>query len=239
MSKHMLRLAAPKTYPILRKESKYIVKIGAGPHPKEQSLPLLVVLRDMLKIAHTQNEIKRILNDKKVIVDGKVRKNPKIPIGFMDIISLPILKHNYRVLFDRKGVLQLIKISDHEAKSKLCKIMDKTIIRDGKIQLNLHDGRNIIVNDQKFKSGDSILITLPDQKITKHLQLEREVMVYITDGKHVGETATIINFHPIPGSTEDTVLLKNETGGEFETLKKYVFVLGKEKSEIHITGEHK
>jgi small subunit ribosomal protein S4e len=234
MSKHLHRLAAPRNYPILRRIKHYIIKVGPGPHPKKASLPLLLVLRDMLKIADTQDEIRHILNDKKIIVDEKIRRNPKFPVGFMDTISF--LHHHYRLLFKHDGTIDLTKITDEEAKTKLCKIVDKTIIRKGKTQLNLHDGRNIIVNDGKYKAGDSIMITLPDQKITKHFPLEKHMLVYIIDGKHIGETAKLVDFHSMSGSTEDRVVL-DRAGEKFETLKKYVFVIGKEKPEIHI-GEH-
>lgn len=237
MSRHMHRLAAPKNYPILRKAAHYIIKVGPGPHPMESSLPLLVVLRDVLKIAGIQKEIKIILNEKKVLIDGKITRNPKLPVGFMDIVSLPLLKENFRVLFNKDSTLQFLKINDAEAKEKLCRIINKTIVKKGKIQLNLHDGKNIIVDDQKYKSGDSVLIKIPEQKITKHIPLEKNVLVYIIDGRHIGETAKVADFHQMTGSTDDRVALVDDTGKKFETLKKYIFVIGKEKPEINIGGE--
>jgi len=238
MSKHMHRIAAPRNYPILRKTAHYVIKLSPGPHPKKASLPLLVVLRDVLKVGYTQKEIKHILNDKKVLVDGKVRKSMKFPVGFMDLLSLPLLKENFRVLFNKDSSLHFMKINEAESKLKLCKVMDKTLLSKGKTQLNLHDGRNIIVDDKKYKSGDSVLITVPEQKITKHLPLEKDMLVYIIDGKHVGETAKLVDFRSMAGSTADRVMLNSHAGEKFETLKKYVFVIGKEKPEIHIGGEH-
>lgn len=237
MSRHMHRLAAPKNYPILRKTAHYVIKVGPGPHPKKMSLPLMIVLRDVLKVGHIQSEIKHILNDGKVIVDGKLRKSPKFPVGFMDVISVPLLKENFRIVFNKDSSLNFLKIKEHEAKMKLCKIMKKTMLHKGKTQLNLHDGRNLIVDDKKYKSGDSVLITLPEQKITKHLPLEKDMLVYITDGKHIGETAKLVDFHSMAGSTEDRVVLHSHSGEKFETLKKYIFVIGKEKPELHIGGE--
>ena len=36
-------------------------------------------------------------------VDGRVRKDPKFPLGLMDVFSIPRIKKNYRVLIDVKG----------------------------------------------------------------------------------------------------------------------------------------
>ena len=36
-------------------------------------------------------------------IDGRVRTNPKFPLGLMDVLSFPKLKKNYRCLIDVKG----------------------------------------------------------------------------------------------------------------------------------------
>ncbi|MEM3973016.1 MAG: S4 domain-containing protein, partial [Ignisphaera sp.] len=88
-SKHLKRLAAPWFWPILRKEYKWVVKPSPGPHPIDRSLPLLVVIRDVLGLAETAREAKRIIFDGKVYIDGVVRKDYKFPVGVMDTISIP------------------------------------------------------------------------------------------------------------------------------------------------------
>jgi small subunit ribosomal protein S4e len=233
MSGHLQRLAAPRNYPILRKTAHYVIKTAAGPHTKKMSLPLLLILRDILRIADTQHEIKQILNGRKVLVDGVPRTDMKFPVGLMDVLAFPQVKESYRILLNHDGTLKLSKITDKESKLKLCKILNKTAVRKGKIQLNLHDGRNLIVDDKKYKTSDTILISLPDQKVSKHYPLEKESNVFITDGKHVGEAAKIVDMHRMAGSTEDRVVLENQNG-KFETLKRYVFVIGKEQPEVQI-----
>ncbi len=237
MSKHLHRIAAPKKYPILKKVAHYVIKVSPGPHPKRDSLPLLLILRDLLRLTKNAKESKKLLNSRKVLVDKKVRKDPKFPVGLMDVISIPDLNQNFRVVFDNHGKVRLIEIDEKEAGLKLCKIMDKKLIKKGKIQLNLHDGRNILVDDQKYKSGDSILISLPKQEIKLHLPFEKGMLVYIVDGTHIGEMAKITEFRPMPGSNPDRVLLENVNGETFETLKKYIFIIGKEKPEINLSGE--
>lgn len=236
MSKHLHRIASPKIYPILKKASHYVVKLNPGPHPKDKSLPLMLILRDLLKITKTAKESKRVLNLSKVKIDQKVRKEGKFPVGLMDVVT--ILDKNYRFIFDNKGKVKLIEISEKEANTKPCKIKYKKIVKGGKIQLNLHDGRTVLVDDNKYKPGDTIVIELPGQKIKEHLPFGKGMLVYISDGKHIGEMAKVVEFKPMPGSNPDKVMLSttnNET--TFETLKKYTFVIGKEKPEINLSGE--
>jgi small subunit ribosomal protein S4e len=155
----------------------------------------------------------------------------------MDVISIPTLEQNYRILFGTDGRIKLIRIPNENAKFKLCKILDKIKIKNGKIQLNLHDGRNIITDNESLKTGDTLKILLPDQKILKHIALEKGVKVMITNGKHIGEIAVLDELKPQPGSKQDRVLLTGENGEKFETLKGYVFVIGKEHSEIKLKEE--
>jgi len=48
-----------------------------------------------------------------------VRRDPKFPLGLMDIITVTKTKNNYRVLYDVKGRFKLVKISKDEAKVSL------------------------------------------------------------------------------------------------------------------------
>ena len=59
-------------------------------------------------------------------------------------------------------------VNEKESSLKLCKIKGKNLMK-GKINLNLHDGRNIITDNKEIKVGDSVLIELPAQKINQHL----------------------------------------------------------------------
>ena len=234
---HLKRIAAPKRYHILRKASVYLMKTIPGAHKKDNSLPLAVLLRDSLRLINTSREAKRILNDNKVLIDQKARRELRLPVGLMDVVSIPSLEQNFRILFGTDGRVKLIKITQENAKFKLCKILNKTRITNGKLQLNLHDGRNIITEDTSIKTGDTLKIALPDQKVLKHIALEKGVKVMITNGKHIGEIAVLDEFKPQPGSKQDRVVLTAENGENFETLKNYVFVIGKEHSEIKLSEE--
>ena len=111
--KHLKRYKAPKSWPIHPKEDTWTVKPSAGSHSINDSIPLTLVIRDVLKLADNSREAKRIINSGNVLVDGRVVKDYKFPVGFMDIIEIPKTGESYRVLLDRKGRLQLNLIDDN------------------------------------------------------------------------------------------------------------------------------
>ena len=87
---HTKRIAVSKSVPVHDKKSKeWIANTNPGPHGKNKSMPLVVLLREVLEVADNSKEVKIILMDRKVLVDGIARTDHKFPIGFMDIISMP------------------------------------------------------------------------------------------------------------------------------------------------------
>ena len=77
MSKHLKRLAAPRTVRLHRKEHTWTIKSSPGPHPLEESIPLGLIVRDYLKLCDTYKEVKSIIAGGDVLIDGKSRKNHK------------------------------------------------------------------------------------------------------------------------------------------------------------------
>jgi len=71
---HLKRLAAPEFWPIPKKKYTWVFSPSPGPHKKEECIPLAIVVRDILKLAETGKEAKRIIKAGEVIVDGKVRR---------------------------------------------------------------------------------------------------------------------------------------------------------------------
>ena len=191
MSKHLKRLKAPRTISIHRKEKTWTIKSSPGPHPLEKSIPLGLIIRDYLNLCDSYREAKRAVAGGDVLVDGIKRKNHSFPCGFMDVISIPKLKKNYRILYDQNGKLTLVSIPDKDAGWKLCRIENKTILKDKKIQLNLHDGRNIIIKKDEYKTGDVLKIAQKDNKITDVYKFDKGTISMIIGGSHIGELANI------------------------------------------------
>jgi small subunit ribosomal protein S4e len=194
----------------------------------ERSVPLLLIVRDYLGYADTARGARKIISSGEVMVDGVVRSDPKFPCGLMDVISIPKIKENYRVLIDSRGILRIMPISLEEAKWKLCRIEKKTVIKGGKTQLNLHDGRNIIVED-KYKTGYVLKISIPDQEILDVLPFEKGNVAMITGGRHTGEIGEIESMEITRSSKPNVVNLSG-----FSTTKPHVFPVGKDKPLIKL-----
>jgi small subunit ribosomal protein S4e len=238
MEKHQKRIAAPRSWRIERKTAFWTVKPRPGPHPGDKSMPLLLVVRDMLKLADNSKETKRILNEGNVVVNGRVRKDHKFPVGIFDILSFPAIKANYMVFLDKKGKLSLVEIGESEASEKLCRVNGKRMIKEGKIQLNLHDGGNILPGEDlsgEIKTHDSVIVSLESNEIVQHFAYKEGSKVMVIGGKHSAQTGEIEEIRITRSPESNVVRIKPLNGGgeeSFETIDDYVFVVGEEKIEI-------
>ena len=136
---HLKRLKVPRTWSIPRKSRTWITKPNPGPHKIENSLPLNVILRDILKYAKTTKEVKSILNKKDILIDKIPRKDHKIPVGLFDILEIPRINERFIILLDRKGRIHPIKITEKQAEIKYSKIIDKKVLKGNKVQINLYN----------------------------------------------------------------------------------------------------
>jgi small subunit ribosomal protein S4e len=232
MSKHLKRLNAPRTLNIHRKELKWTVKASPGPHPLEDSIPLGLIVRDYLELVDNLREANRIIANSEILVDGVKRKSHKFSCGFMDIISIPKMKNDYRILFNNRGKLTLVPIASKDASWKLCRIENKTIVKGKQIQLNLHDGNNQIVKKDEYKTGDVLKIAFKDKKINEIYKFEKGTVSMIIGGSHIGEVANIEDIEIIPSSKPNVVKVKGKT--DFSTIQDYVFPIGKAKPVIEL-----
>ena len=63
---------------------------STGPHKLRESLPLVIFLRNRLKYALTNTEVTKILMQRNIKVDGKVRTDINYPSGFMGKFLVPV-----------------------------------------------------------------------------------------------------------------------------------------------------
>ncbi len=215
-----------------KKVKKWAVSPRPGPHKKFESIPLQVIVRDILKVADTGTEARGIIKKGEILVDGKKRKDHAYPAGLFDVIVIPALKQVYRIVPIAKG-LGLVKIPDGESNVKICKIKNKTVVRKGKVQLNLHDGRNILV-DNKYKVGDSILIELPTNKINAHIPLSKNSIGVIYSGKNSGKVGIVKEILAGKFRQPKRVMCDIE-GSEIEVNEDSFIVVGKEKPLISLS----
>lgn len=233
MTFRLKRMAAPRSWPISRKGTKWVTRTAPGPHPQDESIPVEAVLRDILHIASTAREARILLREGKVSVDGKVVKDPARGLGIMDVLSLAApLSQNYRVLKNRLGKLHLLPIPAPEAKSKLARIRSKTTVKGGKVALTLHDGRNVVVEAKsEYRTGDTLHIAVPDQKILTRLALGPDMLTYISGGSHVGELARVDRVEVVAATQPNRVHFKEG----FSTVRDYAFVVGEKAPLLKIS----
>jgi len=224
LKKHLKRLPAPRSWSIPRKTDFWIVRPSPGPHGIAESVPLGSILRDMLKVCDTAREARRILNGRGVLVDGRVVTDPKFPVGLMDVLSLHETKSHYRMLVDPRGRMTLVGIEDGDSKWKLCRVEDKTTVRGGKTQLNLHDGRNLLLAKDAYKTGATLKIQVPGQKVVEQYELSKGAPVLVTAGQHVGQVAHVDEVQRTRNPRANIVTFKEG----FSTEIGKVFVVGKE-----------
>ncbi len=206
-----------------RKERKFIAR-PKGSFRMEMGMPLITILEEVLHLVETRNEGKRVLNSKEIIVNGIRRKDEKFMVGLMDVLSIKDIGKNFRMLLDANGILRLVPVTGAEASVRPCKITAKKSIAGGKIQLALHDGRTCL-GEAAYANGDTVVLSIPEGKITQHFKLEKGSHAYLIGGSNVGQTGTI---EAISG---DKVTVKIG-GNAAEAARRFVFVIGKDKPMV-------
>ncbi len=220
---HLKRYSIPKYWKVGKKEKKFVVCPRPGPHKKSECIPLLILIRDVLKIAETAKEAGKIIKSGEVLVDKKPRKDPNYPVGLMDVVEIPGIKKHYRIVVDRHGLLPE-EITPAQADKKLCRIQNKRNVKGGIIQLNLHDGRCILTSKDVYRPNDSLLIELPSQKILKHYKFEKNSPAIIVSGKNIGVKGKVKEVFERKSVLESSRVVLQTKNGEIETVKEYVLV---------------
>ena len=241
--KHLKRKPAPRFWPIHRKELVWTVKPKPGPHSIPHCIPLALIIRDILGLAETRKEAKTIISQGKIRVDGKIQREEGFPIGLMDVISIPAIEKAYRVLPSEKGLV-LHSIDVDEAEFKLCRIENKSIVKGGHVQLNLHDGRSVLVqlNDPRnpeedvYKTLDILKISIPNQEILERTNLAKGVPAIIFGGKNIGRHGNIAAFEKRPSQKRRNLLatIEDKDGNRFQTTIDLVFAVGNKKPWISL-----
>lgn len=184
---HLKRHAVPKSWPIRRKGTAFVVGSNLG---SSDSLPVLIILRDVLKVAQNRKEAKKMIHMKSVLLNGKQIRDEKDGVLLFDVITLVPSKKNYRLTMLKNEKFGMEEIKESEADTKIAKIINKKVLKGKKIQLNLSDGRNFL-SSIKCRVNDSVLINLKGKKIEKCLPLEEKSEVIVFAGKHSGQKGKI------------------------------------------------
>jgi small subunit ribosomal protein S4e len=242
---HLKRKPAPKMWPIHRKEAVWTVMPKPGPHSISRSLPLALIVRDMLKFAKTAKEAKNIISHGKILVDGKVRRDERFLVGLMDVVSIPDAKKSYRVLPSGNGLF-LHPIGADDGAFKLCRIENKTSVKGGNVNLNLHDGSSSMIavgdsqtpEEDKYHTLDVLKLGIPHRELLECAKLTSGAPAIVIGGKNMGKygKVTIIEEQTDKKRRDLLVTLKDMNGNQFQTILNFVFILGDTEPSISLPG---
>lgn len=235
------RRPAPSFWPIQRKKFTWVVKPSPGPHSVEECLPLAVVLRDILGFAKSEKEAKTIVSQEKILIDGEVRREDRFPVGLMDVISIPDADKYYCVLPSEDG-LMIHPVSKDEASFKLCRIENKKMLENGQVQLNLHDGTNLLVkvadpkNPQEdiYETLDTLKLSIPDKQILEQIKMKEKNCAIITGGKNAGKFGKVAEIEKATGKKRRMALVtvEDDAGNQYQTILNLIFTIGQTKPLI-------
>ena len=223
--KHLKKLNAPHHWMLSKLSGKYAPKVSPGPHSTRASMPLIVLLRNRLRYALNGKEASIITMQRLVKVDGKVRTDTGYPAGFQDVVSLDKTNEHFRLLYDVKGRFAVHRITEQEAKFKLCRVRSRATQRKGVPYIVTHDGRTLRYCDPDYKVNDTIKIDLKTGKAVGHIRFEVGNLAMITGGHNMGRVGVVMHRDRHPGSF-DIVHLKDANGHTFATRLSNVFIIG-------------
>jgi len=184
---HLKREKTPKLWPIKRKGTAYVVRSNFN---LRNGIPILILLRDLLKIARNRKEIRKAIQKKQIMLNDRIISDEKNCALLFDTITIIPSQKNYRIALSEKGKFRLEEITKSKMHYKIAKVVNKKILKGKKMQLNLSDGYNIL-SETKCNINDSILINLEKKKIEKCLPLKEKAKILIFSGKHIGQKGII------------------------------------------------
>ena len=252
----MKRMYAPSHWCLEKLKGVYATRPSAGPHKLRECIPLTVLLQNRLKYALSgQDAIKICRNrDGNIKIDNKIRRDPRFPLGFMDVVQIPKTGENFRILYDIKGRFQPVRIDAKEAGFKLCRVKRKCMGKNKIPYIVTHDGRTIRFPNPEIKKNDTVQVSLAlfyllssfilylilfaffqlnleTGEIDKVVKFENGANVFVTGGNNIGRVGQLMHVEHHPGSYE-IVHIKDANGNSFATRLSNVFTVGEGKKAL-------
>ena len=181
---HLKRMKVSMKWPVARKGNMFVVRPSGE---MKDGMPLLILLRDMLKIGRNRGEIKQILNLGNIEVNGKVRKNDKFPLRAFDIVKIKSINKSYSLAVSKSGRFFATEKKDN---IRISKVLGKRMLKGGIMQIELDGGHNFTTKEN-IKTGDSVARDVTNGKIEKIIPLKEGSKIIVLVGKYIGEEGKI------------------------------------------------
>lgn len=177
---HLTRAEITMKVPIMRKGTRYIARPLSHTN---LGVSVLSAVRDMLHLAHTAKEVKEMIKDKAIKINGRVVRDYHEPIC---LLSLFEAGKKYKLVILPTGRFSLELTTDTK---RIVKIINKKALNGKVIQLNGHDGTNVN-SKEKVSVGDSVEVDM-NNKLTRVIMMEKGKKVLIESGRNKGTIGTI------------------------------------------------
>ena len=223
--KHLKRVNAPKKWMLDKMGGVFAPRPTCGPHKLRECIPLIILIRNRLKYALTRREVTKVLMQRIVRVDGKVRTDNTYPCGFMDVLSIDRTGENFRLLYTVKGKFFLHRIEDEEAKYKLCKVRKAQLGPKGVPFISTHDGRTIRYPHPSIKENDTVKVNLETGKVEETVKFGIGNLVMAIGGNSLGRVGILKHIEKHPGS-HAIVHVEDLAERTFATRLENVFTIG-------------
>jgi small subunit ribosomal protein S4e len=222
------RAQVPRFWKISKKDKRFVVRTEPGPHSKNYSYPILVLLRDVLSLTKNSRETMSVLNAGKIRIDGKVVRSPRFPVGLMDVIEIPTIDRSFR-LVPHDGGLSPVEIPSTEKDLKLCLVKSKKTASGARVVCGLHDGRVIYpAGEVDIRPGDSCLLKLPNQEFQASFRLAKGGLALLIRGERSGEVVNLEDLKPGTFSRGSIATVRFADGTSSELPSSILMPLGKQ-----------
>lgn len=225
---HLRSLSAPKTWTIKRKKQYYVTRPQGIGQKMDFTMPLGIVFKDMLKYCKTAREVRKILQEKEICVDEKRVKRTDHSIGLFSTLAIKTTNEYFRLTINKNGKLELKKIDKAESTIIPSVVKTKKVLGKNKIQINFSDGRNLLLKKDDYATGDSIILSLPKQDVKEHIKLEKNAVIFLTGGKHIGTTGIVEEVE------NNNIKFVGNDKKTYETEKRYAVAIGIKKAIITV-----
>jgi len=179
---HQTRQEVTRKIPITRKGTKYIARASAS---IKNSIPVVVAVRDVLGLAKTSKEIKALVHNKILKLNGRAVRDINESIHLFNILDA---HKKYILTLLETGRFSFVETKDNE---RLCKVISRTLVSKNKVQLNMHDGTNVI-GSKDIKVDDSVLLSF-ENKIKSHISFEKGKECIVISGKYMGTKGKVVS----------------------------------------------
>jgi len=224
--KHLKRLNAPKHWMLDKLSGNFAPRPSPGPHKLRECLPLTVLLRNRLKYALNGDDVTKIVMQRLIKVDGKVRTDKCYPAGFMDVVSIEKTGEFFRLLYDVKGRFVCHRIGAEESAYKLGKVKKVGVSKNSIPYIVTHDARTIRRDlEDKVKVNDTVVIDIKTGEVTDCIKFDTGNTVMVIGGRNTGRVG-IITHRERHASSYDIVHIKDAAGNLFATRLSNIFLVG-------------